>query len=356
MNISDDLRYAARGLARRPALLTVTTATLSIGIAANAIMFGVVDQLLLRPPARVTQPDGVKRIFYRDNEGAKTNLGQVTTYPVLPALRDNTPGFSDLAAFGYPSNYSLGRGADARSASVQLVSGNFFRLLGVRPALGRAFTDEDDRVPVGQPVAIVSHGFWQELGGSRSIIGRTVLLQGKTFTIVGVAPSGFSGIDRQKIDIWLPIASFGEEALGHGWYNTTNNWWAQIIGRVAHGVAPEVAQQQATVAYRALLREWNQRWRDSTSSIVLAPIIATRGPQGLSRESMISLWLVGVSAIVLLIACANVANLLVARTLERRREIAVRLALGATRGRLGRNGPVATFSAVMIAPAMNEMP
>jgi predicted permease len=335
MSLIDDLRYAARALLRRPTLLAVTTITLAIGIAANAIMFGVVDQLLLRPPAHVAAPDQVKRIFYRDVQDGKPSFGEVTTYPVLTALRKNTTAFSDLAGFGFVNQYSLGRGSDARQVSVQMVSANYFRLLGVRPILGPGFNDDHDRLPQSDKVAVVSYGFWQqELGGANSAVGRNLPLQGQTFTVVGVMPRGFSSIEKTRVDLWIPIASFGNEALGDGWHNTTNNWWVQFIGRVRSDQSPEVAAEQATVVYRGLLKEWKHEWRDSTSSVVLSSIFMTRSPNGLSRESKVSLWLMGVSAIVLLIACANVANLLIARTMERRREISVRLALGVSRGRL----------------------
>ena len=337
VSLRDDITFAARSLARRPALLGIVSVTLGLGIAANAIMFGVVDQLLLRPPAHVADPNDVKRIFYRDMDKGHANINPVTTYPVLTALRANVPGFSELAAYGFPETYSYGRGRDAQSVSVQLVSGNYWRLLGVRIAVGRGFIDSDDRVPDGEPVAVVSDDFWRsQLGGDERAIGRPLLLQGKQFTVVGVAPRGFAGIDRQRVDVWLPISAIANESIGTGWYNTTHNWWAQIIGRVGDGVTADVAAEQATAVYRGLVREWKQSFRDSTSSIVLSSVIGTRTPNGMSPEGKVSLWLMGVAGIVLLIACANVANLLIARTLERRREIAVRLALGVNRGRLAR--------------------
>lgn len=337
MTFVDDLRYAVRGFARRPGLLVVTGITLSIGIAANSIMFGVVDQLLLRPPAHVAEPALVRRIYFRDMEEGRANIGPVTTYPVLSALRASAPAFAELAAYGFPGQYSLGRGNAAKSVAVQLVSGNWFRLLGVRFTLGQGFSDDHDRIPVAEPVAVLSYGLWQQqFGGDTAVIGRTLLLHGKSFTVIGVAPRGFAGIDRQRIDVWLPISAFADETLGMGWHNTTNHWWAQIIGRLRRDVTPEVGATQATLAYRALVRQWQQRWRDSTSSVLLTSIIATRTPNGISRESKVSLWLLGVSAVVFLIACANVANLLIARTFERRREIAIRLALGVGRGRLVR--------------------
>jgi predicted permease len=354
MSFSQDLRYAARSLWRRPSLLAVATITLSLGIAANAVMFGVVDQLLLRPPAHIVDPDAVKRINFSELQDGKRLAFPVTTYPVVTALRKNTTAFEELAAFGFKSAYTLGRGRDARNLSVMLVSGNFFRLLGVRPEIGRLFLDSDDRVPEGEQVLVISYGAWRtQFGGDSTVIGRSVILQNKPFTIVGVTPRGFAGVDRQYIDAWVPISAVGNEALGSGWHNTANNWWASIIGRVRRDRTMESVEQEATLAYRRVRAEFKDDFGpDTVPTVVLSSIIGTRSPNGVSRESKVSLWLLGVSAIVLLIACSNVANLLIARTLERRREIAVRLALGVSRSRLVRMliaeaGLLAVISAVL---------
>jgi predicted permease len=353
MSFSEDLRYAARSLWRRPSLLAVTTATLSLGIAANAVMFGVVDQLLLKPPAHVVDADAVKRINFRAVEGGETYTGPTTTYVVLPALRERTTAFAELAAFGYPTSYTLGRGVDAQMVRVQMASGNFFRLLGVRPLVGRLFLDSDDRVPDGEAVVVLSYDAWRNrFAGDSAVIGRGIVLQNRTFTVVGVAPRGFAGIDRERIDAWVPISAVATDAVGQGWYNTADSWWMSIIGRLRPDRTPVQAEEQATLVYRGLVRDWKSFGRDSMSTVILSSVIGTRSPSGMSRESKVSLWLLGVSAIVLLIACSNVANLLIARTIERRREIAVRIALGVSRSRLVRMllaeaGLLAAISAIV---------
>jgi putative ABC transport system permease protein len=334
MSVIQDLRYAARGLARRPALTAVTTFALTVGIAANAVMFGVVDQLLLRPPPGVVAPDGVRRIYFQEMRDGTPQPSSVTSYPAIVSLRENVGGMSDVAGY-FHTNFTLGHGADARSVEAELVSGNYFRLLGVRPQLGRTFAPDEDVPPQGALVAVVGDGFWRNgLGARPDVVGLRLELNSKVFTIVGVAPAGLSDLDRQKVDFWVPIASVAADVISDDWYRAPNSWWVQAIARLRPEVRPDLVTEQATTAYRHEVRSWVSKGRDSMSTVVLAPLVGGRNPGGMSAEAKVSLWLMGVSAIVLLIACANVANLLIARTMQRRREIAVRLALGVSRGRL----------------------
>ena len=332
----NDLRYAARSLLRSPGFTLAVVATLALGIGANTTMFGVLDALLLRPPRHVQRPDEVVRVYIRSTSGLMGTFTTTTTsVPSYEALRRGVPAFANAAAF-LDSRMSLGRGADARDVQIGTVSHTYFPTLGVAPALGRVFGADDDRPGAPQTV-VLGYAFWRtRFLGDSAVLGHVLSLGHGTYTVIGVAPEGFAGVNQGEPDLWLPISAsvadvfFSPEDAATA-LTSHSSHWIGIVARLKPDVDRAAAASLATMVYKRDLAA--ARRSDTAASILLGPIQRSRGP-GMTDNAKVSLWIGAVAGIVLLVACANVANLLLARGLRRRREVAIRLGLGASRLRI----------------------
>jgi predicted permease len=335
-----DLRYATRGLIKAPLFTVGVVLTLALGIGVNATMFGVVDTLFLRPPPGVSEPGRIVRVYFKQNSsyfGWYTQAG--TSYPAYLDLRDHVPAFVQAAAIS-GGDLALGRGAGAIQVKAAAVSAPYFAMLGVRPALGRFFASDEDRVG-GAKVAVLSYGFWQRhFGGDSSVVGRLLPLGQGRYTVIGVGPRGFGGIDIAAADLFIPIVAAAADVASPEAIGTRHWTWLEVIAKLGPGVRASDAASQATYAYRNGANADPEdagnadRLRQNNSTLaLLGPIQEARGPQA-SSDAKVSAWIGMVGLVVLLIACANVANLLLARGLTRRRELAVRASLGAGRAGL----------------------
>lgn len=334
---AQDIRYAVRGLARQRGFAAVVVLTLGLAIGANATMFGIVDRLLLRAPEHVQDADGIVRLFFERRGRGLAGNTDLANFPFFTLLRDSAASFDEVAAVR-GTDVLLGTGARARTIRGSAVTASFFPMLGVQPELGRFFAEHEDLPPAGSAVVVLGYGFWRtEYGGDPAVLGREIRLDEETYRIVGVAPRGFSGIDLERVDVWLPLSAIGPEIAGDSWHRDRGIIWIRLVGRLRPGVDTARANAEATGIWHASIRQG----RNADGIIALgprvqtAPLLRERGPNR-TDGSAIATWLAGVAAVVLLIACANVANLSLARAMRRRREIALRLALGVGRGRLVR--------------------
>ena len=337
-NLIQDLRYGLRVLRASPGFAAVAVLSLALGIGANTSIFSVVSAALLRP-LPVTEPDRLVFVF----NGSRTNPWSVSSYPDYVDYRDKNEVFSDLLTY---SGIAMSARSDDQTdlISGSIVSGNFFDVLGVKAAQGRTFTPEEDKTPNTHPVAVISHGLWERrFGGDPGIIGQQLALNGHAFTIVGVTPAGFNGPDvLENNDIYVPVMMQALVRPPRGGFSGDMNpdllsrrgsRWMRIIGRLKPGVTSDQAQAEITTLAAGLEQSYPEQNRNTIAT--LFPV-SKGDPQGYSQLISVAGLLLSVVAIVLLIACANVANLLLARAAARRKEIAVRLAMGASRSRLVR--------------------
>lgn len=345
-NAWQDVRYAARGIRRSPGFATAVILTLALGIGANATMFGVVDRLLLRPPAGVRAPGEVNRVYLTTTTGFQgLQLGSNQSYRRYLDLVQHVHATQDIAAH-YERESVFGLGDGARQERASFVTGSFWPLIGVRPVLGRFFDESEDQLPRGAPVAVLGYGYWQsQFGGRRDVLGNTIRIGGTDYTVIGVTPPGFSGLSLQSVAAFVPLAAgaadmFSEFGPGVKWSEQYRVGWLQTVLRRKPGVSVQAATADMTNAFRQSLE--TQRVVEPAGLVAmdrmnpqatLGSVLESRGPRR-SQSATVSLWLMAVSGLVLLMACANVANLLIARALRRRREIAIRQAIGVSRARL----------------------
>ena len=338
-----DVSYAWRQVRRSPFSTVVIVLTLALGIGANAVIFGVVDRLLIRAPEHVTDPDRLTRLYYHTRVpdwvgGGGTSTSPVGNFPMITALQREVPSLESVAGIAMGAwSHTLGSGPEAIEVKSSVVTGNYFDVVGVRPALGRFFAPDDDVPAAGRAVVVLSDGFWRRhFGADRGVIGTDIRLDNRPFTIIGVAPRGFTGINLQRVDLWAPVSAVADSRYGKGWATQPRSFWIAAIGRMRPEATIQTVNAEATLVYRREVRSDERPWSDTLGTIVAGPIVAALGPEQRSPEARVSVWLAGVSLVVLLVACANVANLLLGRAIRRRREIAVRLAMGVGRGRLVR--------------------
>jgi len=327
-----DLRYAIRTLGKQPGFTAVVALTLALGIGVNTAIFTLLSGQLR--PLPVNDPDSIVRLEYR----AADKGPQALSFSDYIFFREQAQVFSGLIAIS-EEGFLLGGqtpGAEPEEVPGEFVSGNFFSALGVSAAFGRTFTAEENNAPGRDPVVVLSHYLWQQrFGADRNIVGQTLLLNNKPFVVIGVMGRDFIGITGEKSRLWLPMTMRGEmlsmswpsPAARSEWFGKRSLRWLDVYGRLKPGRTLAEAQAEMNVSLSHLARAWPEI--DPKDSIHVTPAQGSRG--GVWRAMAMTL---GATGVVLLIACFNVANLLLARAAGRVSEIGVRLCLGASRGRM----------------------
>jgi putative ABC transport system permease protein len=363
-NLWQDLKFGARLLRLNPGFAAIAVLSLALGIGANTAIFQLLDAVRLRTlPVKNPQELGVIRIDERHwASGRMEGPYSWLTNPMWEQIRDHQEGFSGIFAWA-ATEFNLATGGEARYVRGNFVSGDYFRVLGEQPMLGRVLTAADDRRGCGAPGAVISYGFWQrEFGSDASTLGRKITIEGHPFEIIGITAPSFYGVEvGRSYDVAVPICSEpvirGEESM----YDMRHGWWLAAMGRLKTGwtlarataqlksITPAILEATVPPVYKPDDVKKYMEYR-------FAAFSAENGFSNLRREYENPLWtLLAIAGLVLLIACANLANLMLARASAREREIGVRLSLGASRGRLIRQLLAESLLLALIGAALGTL-